>query len=58
MDQPPHLADAFGAADRRLAMMEDLDRLLSACRDGRTGLALTDSIAVADVHGSSSRALT
>jgi hypothetical protein len=57
LNQTPHVADAFGAADVGLAMTEDLNRLLGACCDGRARIAVANSVAVADVHGALQRSL-
>src|ERR1700722_14847606 len=50
-DHALHIADTFGALGLALAMTKDIRRPPGAAGDGGPGVALSNAIAVADVHG-------
>jgi hypothetical protein len=50
-DHALQIADAFGAFGPALTMTKDLGRPAGAAGYGRAGVAFSNAIAVADVHG-------
>ena len=57
LDHVAHLAHAFGALGRALVAFEHLARARGAGLDGQGHIALTQAVAVADVHEGITRSM-